>query len=356
MVSPTSRLIQAADLYAETFAGQRTAYSYWNGENWQTAYDMTNPGTPVQKPLTAEVVVNAFRTSIPISGYLLAPDNSTHVACLDIDRDDGYQLAVMVGRRIRDLDGEAYIERSRRGAHIWMILSERRPAILVRRAMIALVKESLRELRICPGSGKHSVPNKAGRPSCPDCRTSQRGPTVAPHRDPRIELRPASDRLPVADDGNPKLGHCIRLPTMPHHTTGKRYPLISAALGAQLPGTLPEMMLEIDPCPVSIFEDLAERAPLPKLAPAPKDLRFPHGEPPVEENASDILRELWGVANAQPGRAVKCPAHDDKNPSLSIARDDQRAWCHSPGCELNNDGRGRGTHELRAMSPMHRVA
>lgn len=354
MVTEPARLLQAAELYAATFAGQREAYSYWNGENWQTAYDWNN-GAVAQRPLTAEVVLEAFRTGVPISGYVLGPDNYTHVVCLDIDRADGQTLGLLVARYVRDLGGEGYIERSSRGAHVWMILSERRPAIVVRRAMTALVKESLREHRICPGTGKTAAPHpKTQRPVCPACRGSQRGGTVEPHRDPRIEFRPASDRLPQADDGNPKLGHCIRLPTMPHHKTGKRYPLINFSEGDQLSGKLDEMMLDVGVCDVSIFDDLAERAPLPKLGYAPKDLRYPHGEPPVNENASDILRELWGVVNAQPGRAVRCPAHEDKRPSLSIARDDQRAWCHSPTCDLNNDGHGRGTRELRAMAPVQR--
>ena len=246
MITDPASLHQAAERYAATFAGQRSAYSYWNGSHWQTAYDMTNPGSPVQRPLTADVVIHAFNTGIPISGYVLGPDNMTHVACLDIDREDGQRLAMSIGRYLRDLGGEGYLERSRRGAHVWMILNERRPAVLVRRALTALVKEALREQRICPGSNQHSVPNKANRPSCPTCHASQKGGIVIPHRDPRIELRPASDRLPQQDPGDtPRLGHCIRLPTMPHQKTGKRYPLVSFSEGVQLSGLLPAMMSEV---------------------------------------------------------------------------------------------------------------
>ena len=345
MVTDVARLVQAADTYADTFAGQRTAYSFWTGSEWHTAYDRDHH-KPL--PLTADVVVNAFTTAIPISGYLLAPDNTTHVACLDIDRDDGELLAVMIVQRVKALGGIAYTERSRRGAHAWVILDERRPAILVRRALMALVKEALGARRVCPGSGRPSARNKAGRPCCGACGSSQSGDRAEPHRDPRIELRPASDRLP---QGEGKLGHCIRLPTMPHHKTGKRYPLISSE-GEKLPGTLAEMMSSIERTPATIFEDLAERAPLPRVVPAQADLRFPSGRSDEDlGTASEILRDLWGVQNAQPGRAVKCPAHDDQRPSLSIARDDQRAFCHSPGCELWNDGRGRGTYELTKMAP-----
>jgi hypothetical protein len=51
------------------------------------------------------------------------------------------------------------------------------------------------------------------------------------------------------------------------------------------------------------------------------------------------------------GRANHCPAHDDSNPSMSIARDDRRVWCKQAACILANDGRGRGTHELEALAP-----
>ena len=64
-----------------------------------------------------------------------------------------------------------------------------------------------------------------------------------------------------------------------------------------------------------------------------------------------MLRDLWGVENARPGKAVRCPAHDDRNPSLSILRDDKRVICKTPGCILNNDDHGRGTYELTRLAP-----
>jgi len=347
MVTDLSTLKQAADSYADTFAGQRTAYSRWTGEHWATA--KTDSGELV--PLSTDIVIDAFTSGVPISGYVLGPDNYTHVACLDIDREDGQTLAISIGRRLKDLGGLGYLEKSRRGAHVWVVLDERRPAILVRRALITLVKESLGRARICPGTGRATVANAGGRPSCQLCHRSERGDRAEPHRDPRIELRPASDRLPLDENGDPKLGHCIRLPTMPHHKTGKRYPLISIAEGEKLSGKLAEMMSSIERCPVDVFDELAQRAPQPKINLPPADMRYPHGRPEVTMTASEILREMWDVKNAVPGRAIRCPAHDDQRPSLSIARDDERVWCHSPICELNNDGHGRGTYELMKMAP-----
>jgi len=340
MVTDLSQLKQAADTYANTFAGQRDAYSYWTGEHW----------TANQSPLTADVVINAFTTGVPISGYVLGPDNYTHVACLDIDREDGQGLAIAIGQKLRQLGGNGYIERSRRGAHVWMVLDERRPGILVRLGLTTLIMDALGPARLCPGSGRAVTRSPVGRRQCPLCHRAEQGDRAEPHRDPRIEFRPASDRLPLDENGVPRLGHCIRLPTMPHHKTGKRYPLISISEGEQLSGKLAEMMTNIETCPSTVFDELASRAPRPLNRP-PVDTVWPHGRPEITMTASEILRDLWGVKNAVPGRAIKCPAHDDQRPSLSIARDDERVWCHSPICELNNDGHGRGTYELTRMAP-----
>lgn len=292
--------MQACELYAATFAGRTDAYSVWTGDAWWAK----------RNELTPEIVANAFLTNIPISGYVLGSDNMTHVAALDIDREDGWELGREVCKQLTRLGGIGYLEASRRGCHIWIVLPERRPGILIRRALVALCAE-------------------AGLPV-----------------DPKIELRPGSDR--IAEEGG--LGHCLRLPTMPHQRTGQRYALFSSDTGTQLPGKVPDMMLEIEWCPVLVIDRLAERAPLPKLGPPPRGLRHAYGDPIADEqSASQILREVWGALNAAPGKAIKCPAHDDEHPSLSILKDDQRAICRSPSCILNNNDRGRGTHELATL-------
>jgi hypothetical protein len=333
-------LDDAAVLYAATFAGNLNAYSVHNGDHWQA----------VRRPLTGDVVLTAFATSSPVSGYVLSPDSTTHVAALDIDRDDGYALGTRFIRKVAHLGGMAYVERSSRGAHAWVILAERLPGITVRRALRALINES--GLPPCPGSGKRPIAHpKTDRPVCPGCMAGQESSVIAEHPDPKIELRPGSDKLSQPLEGEPPpLGHCIRLPTMPHQRSHIRHALVDPDR-TKLSGKLTEMMLDIETCPTDVFIEAAQRAPLPDISPPPLDLRYRFGPPPGVESASDILRDLWGVENARPGRAVRCPAHDDQHPSLSILRDDQRAICKSPSCELSNDGRGRGTYELRTLAP-----
>lgn len=299
-----SDLELAAEVYAATFAGSLDNYAVFR-RHW----------TAVREPLTPEVVLRAFKTNVPISGYVLTKESTTHVAALDIDRDDGYEMGVRFAKVVDKAGGATYVERSSRGCHTWTILERALPAIVVRRALKAFISE-------------------AGLPD-----------------DPKIELRPAGDRLPLADpDELPKLGHCIRLATMPHHRTGKRAPLLNPATGEKLSGKLTDLVSAIEYTPVDVFQSAAQRAPLPEIATPPVDLRYRFGPPPDDDSVSEILRVQWGVLNARPGKAVKCPAHSDRHPSLSILRDDKRAICKSPSCELSNDGRGRGTYELRTMA------
>lgn len=336
-------LLLAAEIYAATFSGRLDAYSFWNGDHWQTA---KNPDQTL-RPLTPQVVLNAFETRIPISGYVLSPEATTHVACLDIDRENGLELGNQFGRYLQHLNAVGYVERSSRGCHLWMVLSEPRPAVVIRSALKAMIKEA--GLPPCPGGGQRYVQSKEGKPICAGCgrNPEPRGQNKAPmHPDPKIELRPAQDRLNNAES----LGTCIRLPTMPHHRTGKRYGLVSTD-GEPVPAKLKELVGSIDFIDAKVFDEASQRAPLPPLRGSPLDLRYPHGDPPVSGSACTILMQLWGVVECSPGRAIICPAHDDRRPSLSIAKDDQRVWCKTGGCILSNDGRGRGTWELTQLAP-----
>lgn len=297
---PKPATLDAALMYAATFAARQDAYSLWTGDTWRA----------IRMPLTPEVILEAFSTKMPVSGYMLGPDSRSQIVALDIDREDGLSLGKQFAARLNELGGVCYVEASRRGCHVWTLLDKPMPGVLLRRALKGLMHE-------------------AGLPE-----------------DPKIELRPGSDRL----SGEEALGHCLRMPTMPHPATKQRYVLVSSD-GEILPTKLIEMMLEIRETRSEIFNEAAGRAPLPPPSQPPAGLRYPFGFPEGHESASDILRDLWGVQNAQPGHAVICPAHPDHRPSLSILRDDQRAICKVPGCDLNNNDRGRGTHELRAMAP-----
>lgn len=351
--------LEAADLYVHTFAGRLDAYSVFAGDHWQTATKRTSPDLPpVRLPLTGEVAVKAFETGIPISSYFIGADNATHVAALDLDRADGYELGMKLLAKLRELGGIGYIEASRRGCHIWVILSDRRPALLVKLGLRAIINEALGEQRLCPGVGKAAVPHaKTGKPVCPGCDHAATSKVMPEHDDPKIELRPASDRLGEAHEGeDAPLGHCLRMPTMPHPSLHKRWSLVSSD-GEKLPGRLVEFITLIELTPVHVLEDAAERAPLPEVHVAPpRALLRPYGEKEqtgaYSESMTKILMDLWGVQQSlTPGRGFRCPAHDDTNKSAMLHRSDERVLCYSPECWIHNDGSGRGTIEMTKNAP-----
>jgi DNA primase len=63
-----------------------------------------------------------------------------------------------------------------------------------------------------------------------------------------------------------------------------------------------------------------------------------------EHSISSVLAS-YGYPGV-PGRSVRCPKHDDSSPSLSISRDDGRAYCFNQSCILWHDGYGVDAYEL----------
>lgn len=288
---------QVALVYAATFAARTDAYTRWSGDHWQA----------IREELTPGVVIRAFQEKRPISGYTVGADNLTHVAALDFDLEDGEALAFKVARVMWANGAPAFVELSRRGAHVWSVLDHRLPALVVRRALRAFLQFAQIEY------------------------------------DPKIELRPGSDRL--SEDG---LGFALRMPTMHHPATEKRYPICDPESGASIGNSLAEILLGFDMAPAGAFSLAAEQyQPVVDPHSIPSAYRRPRARNEDGPTVVEVLTEL-GI-NARLGRAVKCPFHDDRHPSLSIARDEQRVFCKSPTCEAHNAGRGLGSNQLATL-------
>jgi len=294
-----------ATYYVALFAPRVTAYSRWTPKGWR----------PVREELTPEIALAGLtKKGPPISAYMIDEASESHVLAFDFDTENGMAQAYALATTMNDIGFAAYVETSRRGAHLWSPLEHPLPAKMIRRAAHSLLESGL-----------------------PEDST-----------DPHIEIRPGSDD--IAEGG---LGHPLRMPCMPHPKTGKTGQMFRAT-GETMGHTLSAILLNAtDATPAALVE---KRAGMwsPKIKGLPKTYRKsyqPSDDPFADASASDILQELWDVHNARPGKAVRCPAHDDRNPSLSILRDDQRVICKSPGCILNNDDHGRGTYELTTLAP-----
>ncbi len=298
-LTPNQRSI--AECYVAQWAPRADAYADWDGEHW----------TAVRRPLTPEVVAASMRTKVPVSCYFPDPEGLTHVAALDFDVGDGLALAYRVAAAMRARGAEAYVEPSRRGAHLWWPLAAQAPAWRVRRAM----------------------------------RGALAAAGVAP--DPKIEFRPESSDAP----GPGGLGKSLRMPMMPHPATGKGFPLHRAD-GEPLPYSMADSLLAMaDPSPRAVVEALAALGP-PDLRESDQADRPPRTWSAIDRaqapTVTEVAYERWGVA-LRAGRANKCFAHDDRNPSLSVTADDERLICKSPECRLHNNGKGYGSIQLRAL-------
>lgn len=319
--------LHVAAYYAAVFPARNDVYSHW-----VVGPDPEHPlgWRPVREPLTADVVLAGLSGKGPsISGYMIAPGSVSHVLAYDLDTDDGLEQAYRLALWMKGEGLPAYVETSRRGAHLWCLLDEVLPAVLIRSAAKALLQ----------GAG-------------------------LPDTDEHIEIRPGSDHvdarwkksidtktgfitLTVSGTG---LGHALRLPMMIHPKTGVPGRMFDAS-GESIGRTVSEVMLGLEMARSSLLRDWAERWRRPPTTHIPSDYRPTREYPEDTSTVSEILASLWGVPNARPGRSVKCPAHEDKVASLSILRDDKRVICKAGACVLNNDDHGRGTYELRKMAP-----
>jgi hypothetical protein len=286
-----------AALYVATFSARQDLFSPWMGDGWVCR----------REPLTADVVLAAFRSGRPVATYMLAGDSTTQLAAIDVDLEDGLMLADRVARVMTKAGCPAYVETSRRGAHVWASIGPYAlPGIVVRRALRAFMQE-------------------AG---------------VEP--DPKIELRPGQDRLSGPDG----VGTALRMPLMPHQKTGVKGVLMAPG-GRIVAEKMHEALEAVETAPTSVFAAWAERwEPVIDPRAIPSAYRKPRryqDEPSM--SASQLLAEAGVSVRRIPG-AVKCPFHDDHNPSLSIAADDRRVFCKNPSCEAHNGGRGLGTAQL----------
>ena len=303
-----------AETFIAQFAPRTDAYNQWRSDQWVAVRGDLTPEVLALSMLRNPILQDGVRLdpAPPVGCYFPDREGMTHVGALDFDTDDGARQAFRVAEAMLEADAHAYIEHSRRGAHLWWPLAEPLPAWLVRRALRGALA-------------------LAG---------------VAPH--PKIELRPATNEAPTRNG----LGHALRLPLQRHPATGKSYELHHVADGP-LPTLLADCLLAMrEPTSVAIVKELSANAPvdLNAINPstrAPRSLTERRGP---QQSVSDVIRERWGVA-VKVGRANRCiaPNHEDKHPSMSVTADDERVICKTPECVLNNGDRGYSAWELARL-------
>jgi len=289
-----------AEIYRAMFAPRYDAYADWyvdpdpNKSHW----------IAVRSELTPERVLEGLQTPHPVSAYMEDREGFTHVGAIDFDQETGWVLAVAVANELVAAGAFPMLERSRRGAHLWLPLDRAIAGPTVRLGLRTFVA------RAHPGA----------------------------ERDPKVEILPKHLEQRVATS----VGSPLRMPMMAHPLTGRRFPLCTPN-GTPLGGTISAVLVGVELTPADILVRAAASVKTPiSEAHISNALRRP------SQPGGDVisLLEANGAHRAAPGRTVRCPLHDDRAASLVISKDAERVWCKSPACPAWNDGRGLGADQL----------
>lgn len=243
----------------------------------------------VKKPLTQKHILAHLRGDIIIGTYLL--DTESHARFIVIDADDQDQMTQLLATA-RSLAGDnipSYLERSRRGGHLWFFFDQ-------------------------PVSGE-------------DARSFGHG-VMATHGLQGIELYPKQDKL---GDGP---GSLIRLPFGVHRWDMKRYGFITP-YGQPLAGRIRDQIpLFLNPKTVSetIFIEFWEIG-----TQEPETPEFTPTEA-AGETLSKSIKEAITVQDfvgqyveLTPGGRGYCPFHDDDHKSFSVNAE-KNYWHCFAGC------------------------
>lgn len=289
----SSTLSGVLSLYIGTFAARLDEY-------------VRDSSQHVHEPLTPDVAFAALGVGgFSVSGYLAVPDDdgrmTTHVGAIDFDTEDGLVKARSVRSWLSSHGVEGLLEESRRGAHLWVFTTVMMYASTVRNALRAAAILA-------------------------DC--DMRHTEVFP-------------KLSASDWG---VG-ALRMPLMRHPKSGVRYP-VYAPSGASLKRVQDVISTAVD-CEVPPEAIRALAGPLNGVEQPWPQNAYPRASGAVLGPVPGVTEVLAGYGiTVRPGKANLCPFHDDRQASLSVARDDERAWCKAPTCPLNNDGRGLGSFTL----------
>jgi hypothetical protein len=307
------------DLWITTFAATKAAF----------VVDSNRTITEYQ--LTPEMCAQAEATGHSISGFMAAPweDHGMHttVGAIDVDTTIGDARSV---RDFLEASGvRTLMVRSRRGAHLWVWTV---------------------------GDGKHQTEKympvpasrlRKGLQTAVDLAVPSVTCTECPPDRPAHVTRAHIDVFPKRS-ASPMGAGALRMPLFKHPKTKRVYPVL-APDGTEVIDRLAayNLTLPLDTPYEALYALGGMRTP-PKPYPTALGRLRLRTATPEGPGVVAILASM-GVDRVVPGRNVRCPFHDDRHASLSIAKDDQRVWCKAPACPAYNGGRGLGSLALAKM-------
>jgi len=247
----------------------------------------------IHQGLTSTHLFEHLQGEITLGTYLLDPQARARFIVLDADTEEHWQGLKELATSLLDEGAAGYLERSRRGGHLWLFLAERTPATHARAF----------------GKG-----------------------LLAAHSLSEIELYPKQDRLTSGP------GSLIRLPFGVHRKSGQRYGFYTP-LGDPLAPTIRGqiyMLIKPQHVPETVFEayrSISAPEPQQQSVEAFEGLNQPIGETLSEQIKSRItVREFVSqyVQLSDSGYG-KCPFHNDAVASFGV-NDRGNYWSCFAGC------------------------
>jgi len=140
-----------------------------------------------QARLTSGFMQDHLAGRCTLASYVITEEGLCRFVVFDADADDGLFQLFQVQQALAEVAVPSYLERSRRGGHLWVFLAQALPPRLVRRALLSYCL-------------------------------------------PGMEFFPAHE---TADFEHP--GYAVRLPLGVHRKSGRRYPFVEYSLSGFIP-------------------------------------------------------------------------------------------------------------------------
>lgn len=256
----------------------------------------------VDEPITPELLYDAYVNHYAVSGYTARLKDDvmvTRLGAIDFDHADPAQIG-QVRDTLKKVGIPYLVSQSSRGDHLWIHVKEGEvPAAVVRGALTHAIR----------------LTDPALLKTC--------------------EVFPKMSTAPFGVGA-------LRFPLMTHPKAKVSFPCYD--MDNHELRKLVDIVVAMDYTPLSALANLASQAPIEY----PRGLGEYRRRTNIEPGSVVSLLAEMGVT-ATLGHSCRCPFHEDKKASLSVAADDERVWCKSPECPAYNGGRGVGTLGLAKM-------
>jgi hypothetical protein len=242
----------------------------------------------VHEPLNVGHLLDHLRGEITLGAYLLDQENRARFVVLDADDAQAWERLGQLARELADEDAPSYLEKSRRGGHLWLFLAE------------AVAGREVRAFG-------HGLP--------------------AAHQVEGVELYPKQNELA---DGP---GSLIRMPFGVHRLTGRRYGFYTAD-GSPLALTVREQVYALktpEIVPEATFEayrSFVTPQPAATVAEPPEELTGTLSER-IKASATvlEFVSQYVDLKPTASGAIGLCPFHDDHHPSFGVSEEGNYWHC-----------------------------